>query len=53
MAGYCNISKPNAIETLVRDYYDRLEESPTVNNISLNYINTSIVNPQLGINILS
>lgn len=49
MAGYCNISKPNAIETLVRDYYDRLEESPTVNNISLNYINTSIVNPQLGI----
>lgn len=42
MAGYCNIKDMLAIETLVDDYYERLNSSPDINDVSLNFINTAI-----------
>ena len=49
MAGYCDVKNPSAIETLIRDYYDRLDESNEIDTVSLNYINTSIIDPGLQI----
>lgn len=49
MAGFCNVLDQGAIETLVRDYYDRFDENPEINRIGLNFINTSIESSNLGI----
>ena len=43
MAGYCNISNPNALETLIGDWYDRINENSSEgDNITLNFVNTII-----------
>lgn len=45
MMGYCNINNKQALETLIGDYYDRIESNLKDNDtITLNFINTSIVN---------
>lgn len=49
MAGYCNLNDNSAIETLITDYYDRLSECKQINNVTLNFINTSIVNSKQDI----
>lgn len=43
MAGYCNVSDTAALETLIKDYYDRLKSCSMVDSVSLNLINTSIL----------
>lgn len=44
MAGYCNYSNGNALETLIKDYYDRLNSiTENEDTITINFINTSIV----------
>ena len=50
MAGYCNLSDKSAIETLIRDYYDRLNSCSDIDQISLNFINTTIENSKSDIN---
>lgn len=49
MAGYCNVNNPSAIETLITDFYDRFDECSEIENVSLNFINTSIVNSEVNI----
>ena len=44
MAGYCNINDKDALETLLQDYYDRIDSNKEEEDtITLNYINTKIV----------
>lgn len=49
MAGYCNVNKASAIETLITDFYDRFDECSDINNVTLNFINTSVVNSKSNI----
>lgn len=43
MAGYCNISDKDALETLLQDYYDRINSNKIEEDtITLNFINTEI-----------
>ena len=43
MAGYCNISDKDALETLLQDYYDRINSNKEdEDTITLNFINTEI-----------
>lgn len=43
MAGYCNISNAGSLETLIGDWYDRInEKSIDGDTITLNFINTNI-----------
>lgn len=49
MAGYCDVKDTSAIETLIQDYYDRLDGSDEIDTVGLNYINTLIIDPGLQI----
>lgn len=49
MAGYCDVKNPSAIETLIQDYYNLIDGGSIKDTISLNFINTSIVDSELGI----
>ena len=49
MAGYCNVNKASAIETLITDFYDRFDECSDINHVTLNFINTSVVNSKSNI----
>lgn len=43
MAGYCNITNPGSLETLLSDWYDRINENLSEGDtITLNFINTKI-----------
>ena len=43
MAGYCNVSNPKALETLIGDWYDRINEnSSEEDTITLNFVNTKL-----------
>lgn len=42
MAGYCDINNKSSLETLFNDYYQVLNSQDGVNEVVLNFINTSI-----------
>lgn len=43
MTGYCNISNPGFLETLLSDWYDRINDSSLEGDtITLNFVNTKI-----------
>ena len=43
MAGYCDVSNPKALETLIGDWYDRINEnSSEEDTITLNFVSTKL-----------
>lgn len=43
MTGYCNVSNPGSLETLLSDWYDRINDSSIEGDtITLNFVNTKI-----------